>query len=206
MSNISKSKLSRIFPVLLVVLVVVFLIFVLVSIGRTIFSDTGKNNQPTGEVKVTPRDELLVTTQGRAIRMVVRGPIVADEDFRSYQIIITPTSRQLVIYKGYLGELIDKVELTNNEAAYAELVHALDKQRFGADEPFVAAKDDTRGVCASGTVSEFDIIKDDRSVYHVWTSTCSGSKGSLTANEANLRNLLLKQIPDNSKILAKFRS
>lgn len=202
----NKSKLSRIFPVLLVVLIVIFLIFILVSIGRKIFSDNSKTNRSVSEVRITPRDELLVTTQGRGVRLVVRGPIVADEDFRSYQITVTPTSRQMVVYKGYLGELVDKIDLANNEAAYAEFVHALDKQRFGADEPFVSAKDDTRGICATGTVSEFDILKDNASIYHVWTSTCGGSKGSLTTSEPNLRNLLLKQIPDNSKILAKFRS
>lgn len=198
----NKNKASKIFPIILIVLIVVFTIFVLVSIGRAIFKDNGSSSSPS---RYVPRNDLLTTSSDRSLRMVLRGPIVADENFRSYQIIISPKARMMTVYKGYLGEVLETLTLGNNETAYTEFVHALDKVGFGRSQALSGAADDTRGVCATGTMSEFDIKKDDQSLYHVWTSTCSGSKGSLGINESNLRNMFLKQVPDSAKVLNKHR-
>jgi len=35
------------------------------------------------------------------VSLSVRGPIVADEDFRSYEIVISPNMRELSVYEGY---------------------------------------------------------------------------------------------------------
>lgn len=202
----NKKKIARFFPVLIVILVVVFTIFVLVSLGRSIFNGLNSGNNQSNQTQArTFRDDLLMTEPGYSVRMIVRGAIVADENFRSYQITVSPTARQMVVYKGYLGEVIEKVDLPNNSSAYTEFVYALDKQSLANFRPLETSQDDVRGVCAIGTVTEFDIEKDGKSTYHVWTSSCSGSKGSLTAGEQNLRNLFLKQIPDNNKLLSKFR-
>ncbi len=200
--SMNKNKVSKIFPIILVILVVVFVIFVLVSIGRAIFgSDDDGNKQTTSQVSA--RDLLLSTTADRSVTMTVRGQIVANEDFRSYQVTISPSVRKMVVYKGYLSEAIDTINLDNNVPAYEEFVYALDKAALGQTKAFTGEADNVRGICATGSVTEFDVNKNGESEYHVWTSTCSGSKGSLGANEPQLRSLFLKQIPNYQELADK---
>ncbi|MGI6612241.1 MAG: hypothetical protein ACOX0Z_01535 [Candidatus Nanosyncoccaceae bacterium] len=201
----NKSKVSRIFPIILIILIVTFAIFVLVAVGKKIFKSDGKTSDKQAAVsQASPRDELLTTTTDRAVRATVRGQIVADEDFRSYQITITPSERRMVVFKSYLSEQVESISLDNNVPAYTEFVYALSKAGLGRSKPFPAELDNVSGICASGTLFEFDILRDGESVYHVWTSDCGGSKGSLGVSASNLRDLFLKQIPDNKKLLSTY--
>lgn len=200
----NKNKVSKIFPIILIILIVVFAIFVLVSVGKALFKASDKKSEGQSLSQATPRDELLNTSTDHAVRVTVRGQIVANENFRSYQVLITPSERKMTVYKSYLSERIDAVSLSNNVPAYTEFVYALDKAGFGRSKPFSAESDNVRGVCASGTLVEFDILKNGESIYHVWTSTCGGSKGSLGVPESSLRDLFLKQIPDNARLLSTY--
>ncbi len=201
----NKNKVSKIFPVILIILIVVFAIFVLVAVGKKIFKADDKSSSGQSISQVSPRDELLTATTDRAVRVTVRGQIVADENFRSYQVTIAPGERRMAVFKSYLSEQVDAISLDNNVPAYTEFVYALDRAGLALGKPFPVEQDNVRGVCASGTLVEFDILKNGESIYHVWTSTCGGSKGSLgRASESTLRDLFLKQIPDNSKLLSTY--
>lgn len=197
----NRDKVNKILPVVLIILVVIIAVLAIVSLGKVILRSS--NGSKTKVVDVS-RETLLNTSLSHAVRMTVRGPIVADENFRSYQVVITPEKRTLTSYKGYLDEKIDGVTLDNNVKAYEELVYSLDKANYTKGVAFAEDKDDTRGICATGVVTEFDVLKDNQSVKHLWTSTCKGSPGSLKAYEPQLRALFLKQIPDSGKLLPKF--
>src|SRR5690606_34333620 len=84
-------------------------------------------NADTAQTIDTSRQDLLNTSVNRSVSMTVRGPIVADEDFRSYQIVISPDSRQFRAFTGYLDVITDSETLPNNTAAYDQFVNALDK-------------------------------------------------------------------------------
>src|SRR5690606_5138366 len=107
----------------------------------------------------TNRQALLDTTAGSAVSMTVRGPIVADENFRSYTIVVTPNSRDMKTYTGYLGTVLKHEKLGNNTAAYDEFVHALDKANMSAGKQLSDEKNDVRGICATGRVFEFATLK-----------------------------------------------
>ncbi len=194
-----KSKFSRIIPIILITLLILIAIFALVTIGKAIFKKGGGNQKDTQIAEA----QLLKTDANHAVRMIVRGPIVANENFRSYQVVIKPNQRQFGIYKGYLDHYVTGEKLGNNTKAYEEFVYALDKANLDAGKPFSGAKDDIRGICAGGTVTEFDILKDGESVKHLWTSTCKGSVGSLRANVRQVKGLFLRQIPNIDQILYK---
>lgn len=136
--------------------------------------------------------------------MTVRGPIVADENHNSYRITITPSSRNLATYQGYLGAQIDAVTLGNNVAAYREFVNALDKANLPVGTQFEAENDSTLGICATGRVYEYEIINGDSTVKRLWTSTCKGSPGSLKASADQLTNLFVNQIPDARTLLREI--
>lgn len=198
----SRYSQNRFLPILLTVIIMIIAVVALVSLARAIFF-SGSNPAQIEQLD-TSRAALLSTDTERSVRMTVRGPIVADENFNSYRTIITPSSRTLVTYNGYLDRTIDRVTLTNNVSAYEEFVHALDKADLPVGTQFEAERDDTRGICATGRVYEYEIIKGDSVVKRLWTSTCKGSPGSLRASAEQLTNLFTAQIPDAREPLRKI--
>ena len=121
-----KSKLIRIAPILLIIAIAILAITAIVSIGRMMLG--GGSNQPAQKTEEQEASivELLKNEVGRSVKMTVRGPIVANEDARSYTVEISNSQRSLKTYKGYTAEVIDDVKLDNNSAAYDELVYESD--------------------------------------------------------------------------------
>lgn len=179
-------------------------IVALVSLARAIFFSGNRSSDSAQQVDVS-RESLLNTSEGHRVQMTIRGPIVADETFNSYRIAVTPSSRSLVTYNGYLGIQLDEIRLGNNIPSYEEFVYALDKANLAAGTQFPEDKDDTRGICATGRIYEYEIISSGETVKRLWTSTCKGSPGSLQASADQLTNLFTVQIPDSRQVLSKIR-
>jgi hypothetical protein len=194
-------RTSRIIPVVLVVVIIIIAIASLVSLARVVFSPSSSTS--TTQVDVS-RDALLNTTANHSVTMTVRGPIVADEAFHSYKIDIAPNNRHLVTYTGYLDTVVDQISLGNNVASYTEFVNALDKANLTKGKQLTADKNDTSGVCATGDVYAFTVYDGSTDVKDLWTSTCSGSKGSLDASVAQLTSLFTKQVPNADTLIKKI--
>lgn len=195
---------SRIFPIALVLIVAAVLIASLVSLTRAVFFNNDNSGTDDTSQVDSSRQALLNTEADRAVRMTVRGSIVADEQFRSYQITVTPSSRTLTTYTGYLDKKLDEVVLGNNIPAYEEFVYSLDKANLAKGNELTGDKNDTRGICATGLVYQFVTLKSDKNVKNLWTSTCRGSKGSLNANVEQLRTLFVGQIPSATELIRKI--
>ena len=122
-----RNSFSRFVPILLVIVITVVAVAAVIAIGRALF---GKNDsgQTTDQNVNVGQVALLSTDVGSAVRLTVRGPIVANENFRSYSITISPESREMTTYEGYLDKPIAQNRLDNNSKAYTELVYALDKR------------------------------------------------------------------------------
>lgn len=183
----------RILPLIIIILVVALVIAAIVSIGRVFFTSGNTSNAPesTDAVLTAVHD----TSGGRGVRWTVRGPIVADENFRSYQIQISETERTYTTYSGYLDQVINTKTYPNNERAYEQFVYALDKAGIGQTRN---AKDtDFRGVCATdGFAYVFDTLHGESADHTLWTTSCRGSQGSMSANVAQIHALFANQIPD----------
>ncbi|HEY8886461.1 MAG TPA: hypothetical protein VIM31_03115 [Candidatus Microsaccharimonas sp.] len=195
-------RTSRIIPVVLVVVIIIIAIASLVSLARVVFF-SGSSTSNTAQADVS-QAALLNTTVNHSVTMTVRGPIVADEAFHSYKIDISPNNRQVVTYTGYLDTVVDQVSLGNNVASYTEFVNALDKANLTKGKQLTADKNDTSGVCATGDVYTFTIYDGTTDVKDLWTSTCSGSKGSLDASVTQLTSLFVKQIPSADALIKKI--
>jgi hypothetical protein len=196
-----KSSSSRVVPIVLILIVVAIAIAVLVSVGRAIFG--GNSGQDTSKVDLGS-ESLLNTAVDRSTRMTVRGPLVADERFRSYQIAIDSSSRRLTTYSGYLDQTIESIQLGNNTRAYEELVYALSRANLMKGTELEGDKDDTRGICATGQVYEFEVLQGNSVIKRLWTSTCEGSPGSLEASVTQVQKLFTDQIPDAQTTLANI--
>lgn len=196
----NRNNMSRLVPIALVLIVIAIAIAALVSVGRALFS----GDSETSGVTDTSQKALVNTNADRAVSMIVRGPIVANEDFRSYQITVTPSDRTITTYQGYLGQQLGTDRLGNNTKAYEEFVYALDRANMMAGKvPVVNENNDTRGICATGKVYEFEILSSYQVEKSLWTSTCKGSAGSLKASVSQLQSLFLEQIPSAQQKLIK---
>jgi len=195
-----RNSISRFIPILLVIIITIVAVAAVIAIGRALFGDGSSNNtQPNPNIE-DAKTALLSTDVDRSVRLTVRGPIVANENFRSYSITITPDSREMITYEGYLDNQIDRKRLDNNTKAYMELVYALDKRKMMDGKDLTEEQNDLRGICASGKIYKFETIKNNSVVKSLWTSDCSGSKGSAQANVNEILDMFLKQIPDGKKM------
>jgi len=195
-------RTSRVLPIVLVIVIIIIAIASLVSLARVVFF-SGPSTDSAQTVDVS-RDALLNTSVDHSVKMTVRGPIVADEKFYSYQITVSPNERSLTTYNGYLGTVVDQTNLPNSIPAYEQFVFALDKADLSKGTELEGEKNDVRGVCATGRVTEFEIINGANTVKKLWTSTCKGSAGSLDASVQQLTGLFTTQIPDATALIRKI--
>jgi len=197
----ARLNISRIIPIVLVLIIVAVAIAALVSLTRAVFFSGSSQTASTIDVG---REALLDTKADRSVRMTVRGSIVADEEFRSYQITIAPANRSLTTYTGYLDKKVDQVILGNNTPAYEQFVYAADRANIMKGTELSGDKNDTRGICATGRVYQFEVLKADKVIKNLWTSTCRGSLGSLDANIDQLTNLFVVQLPTADVLIRKI--
>lgn len=192
---------TKILPFILVAGIIIIAIAAIVSVGRLIFS---ANTSTPAKTDIS-REELRDTSPGHSVSVTVRGPIVGDEDFRTYSIEVSPESRQLKTYQGYRDTVIDQKIVTNTAQAYEEFVYALDRAGLASGAELEGDRNDTRGICANGKLYEFSILKDGKSVKTLWTTTCRSAAGSLRASETILVPLFKDQIPDATKLTRKVQ-
>lgn len=201
MKRMYRGSGPKIFPIIVVVIVIALLIAALVTVGRMLFAGNSTTQVP--QVTSSIRNEVLDTGTTRGVRYTVRGPIVADEKFRSYQITVTPSSRVYVEYAGYLEREVRRETFANNMQAYEQFVYALDKADISVARD-VTGGDDMRGVCATnGYLYVFETLAGNTASKTLWTSTCGGSPGSMGAPVARVHALFRNQIPDFTPIFDK---
>ena len=198
----SKNSLSRFIPILLVIVIMIVAIAAVIAIGRALLGGGSSNDSTNTAVTDEGRTALLTVDTSRSVRLTVRGPIVSNESFRSYRVTISPEERDITTYEGYLEKVIETKKFDNNNRAYEELVHALDKRRMMDGRVLTEEQNDLRGICASGQIHQFDTLVNGETVRSLWTSDCDGSKGSATANVSEVINMFLNQIPEGRKIVS----
>lgn len=197
-----KGKSTRIFPIIIIILVIALALAVLVSIGRAIF---GGNSSSSGEQKIDDSQTALLDTSGGShVMMSVRGPIVSDETFRSYQVDISPSGRNITTFAGYSGKRIDSRQLGNTTTAYEEFVYALNRLNYMKGDALEGDENETRGICPTGRLYEFVVMRGDRVIKQLWTTSCGGSRGSFRTNVDQTQSLFLNQIPDSIRLASSI--
>lgn len=195
-----RNSFSRFVPILLVVVIIIVAVAAVITIGRSLLGGGSSDSPSQPDQTSVGRTALLSTDISRSIQLTVRGPIVASESHRSYRITISPESREMTTYEGYLGKVLDTKSFSNNSVAYTELVHALDKRRMMDGRELTEEQNDLRGICASRKLYEFETLASGETVVKLWTSDCDGSRGSALANVSEILDMFLKQIPDGRKM------
>ena len=191
-------KASKIIPIALIFVIVAIAIAGLVSLARAVFFSA--NTETTISQADITKEALLSTEPEHNVFVTVRGPLVSDEKFKTYKIHVNASVREVTTYKGYAEQQVDKLSLGNNVKAYEQFVFALYKANLIKGTELTGDRNDLRGICATGYVYNFEVLAHDKDARQLWTSTCSGSKGSLDANVEQLMTLFKNQIPGLSLI------
>lgn len=191
----------RFIPIILIVITVAFLIYAAVSIGRSLIFGNESSKSPENNQSQT---QLVSLNSSASVRMNVRGPIVATENFKGYSITIAPQSRQLTVYSGYNLNTLQQVSLGNIPSGYEQFVYALKNYKLAENSELTGDKNDTRGVCPTGILYEFAILDNNKSVKTLWTTTCANYRGSLKSNRTDIYNLFVNQIPNGSSIISTY--
>lgn len=195
----------RIFPIIIIVVIVAAVIAGLVTVGGYIFGGNGEDAEQQKSHAEIARDELLKVDVDRSVRMTIRGPIVGNESFRSWQVTVSPTQREYIVYKGYLEDVQTRKAFSNNTAAYDEFVHALDKAALTKAGKYTEEEaNDLRGICATGRIYQYEILSSGSVVNSFWTSTCKGSPGTFGASVEQVTNLFSGQIPERLEFNTQF--
>ncbi len=144
----ARYRSSRILPIILILVIAIIVIVAIVSLVRIVISSSTSTSTPAQTD--TSRTALLDTTPGHSVKVTVRGPIVANEDFHSYTIAVDPNIRTLTTYTGYTDTVVDNVSLGNDTASYEQFVYALDKADLEKGAQLTGDANDLRGRCATG--------------------------------------------------------
>lgn len=192
-----KGNRSRVFPIVVLIIIVAIVVIGFVAIGRMIFGGGQGQQAPSQQSQLD--SQLLATDSDRSVTMTVRGPIVGDEDFRSYEMTISPSGRSIFTWKGYdRSNAVDEKQLPNDTKAYTEFVNAL--AYAGFTKTAETQIEDTNGLCANGRVYTFSLASGANTTNTRWTTNC-GVKGTFEGNGPAVRELFIKQIPDASKMI-----
>lgn len=193
------SGARRVIPIVFILIVIAVAIAAMVSVGQSMFG----GDQPE-EVNQGKRS-LVNTSEDRSVRMIVRGPILADENYYSYTVTVKAASRTMTTYNGYLNRQIETKELPNSLPSYEQFVYALDRAKMMDAKEFSGDEDDIRGLCATGKLVKFETLRGTSVIKSLWTTTCRNAQGSLRTEYIALQNLFRTQIPDYSKMITKTR-
>ena len=192
---------SKILPAVLLAIIVIVAIVAVVAVGRSILN----RNSVEAPVDTFASQALLNTDADYSVRMTVRGPIMGEEDFYSYQVEVSPIGRRLTTYNGYQGQVIDDARFAGSTAAYTEFVHALNRANFTSEAMLTDEQNDTRGTCATGRLYSFEILRAQSVIKRLWTSSCRGVSGSFRGDASFVRDLFLDQIPNSNDLLKKIK-
>ena len=184
-------RTSRIFQTLiliaLIVLIVAAVVFGIrsaVTSGTTTSTDVGQS-------------ALLNTNAERSVRLTVNGPVVADENYRSYDIVVSPNFRTMTVYKGYTKTIIKRLRFNNNIPAYEQFVYTLSRSGFMNGDD--STNTDERGACPVGKIYEYETLQDSKTVKKLWTSTCG--RGNTKSTYKAVSKLFNEQIIGANSII-----
>lgn len=186
-------RTTRVIPIIFTILIVAGVLAALVSVVRMFILP--KSTSETSQTALSQKSLITVSAE-RSVKMTVRGPIVGEEDFRSYTIEVSPNKRTLSIYKGYQGKLIGSKVLENSSRGYGEFVYSLYNAGFMSNVPETDKEVEYRGLCSTKNLYTFEMLKSGKTESKLWTTSCSGTAGNLNTKLKPLVKLFNAQIPE----------
>lgn len=182
------SKVRWIVVITLFVLALLLVGWGLVSIANNLFRDNGSDSSIE-----EPSTSFSVQSTGVA-SYTLDGPIVANENQRSYTIAVSENTVTMKVYKSYGQVLINQTSHKNTAAAYETFLSALENAnvtalRRNASTEFAFSD---QGTCAMGRRYFVEL---DSAVLR-WSTSCSSKEGNAGFSMGPVTTLFQQQVPD----------
>jgi hypothetical protein len=178
------------------ILVISVMIIVLILVGWglfTIASNIFRGDQSQPETT----SETINQVESTAVASYkVEGPVVANEDHRSYTIVVSENVVTMKTFSNYDKTLIAEKNYTNTPAAYESFLSALSNANVTALARNTSTEFsfEDQGVCATGRKFFLEL---DTSLFR-WSTSCSNKQGNAGFNMAPVSSLFQRQVPDFS--------
>lgn len=166
---------------------------IVVVFGLRLFSPQAQVLPQANDVPISDYS----TNANAEVRLTILGPVVANENFRSGMITISPTSRSTTAYKTYNEEVIQTDVLGNNSEAFRQFMNALQVAGFGQRRRVGVA--DPGSSCPQGYRYIYELREGGRTVMETWATSCGGQRESFGGNAAQVNRLFRVQIPGLSQ-------
>lgn len=174
--------------------VVAFIVLVAVVVTRSISHTT----TPKKDAKTVVLTDYI--DKNSEVRYYLDGRINAAEDHRAIEIVVTPQTRTLTLYKGYDLNVLRQKTFANTPAAYDTFLHALQLQNFVKERTNVKITEE-KGVCPEGFRYTYTLRDGGDDVTKLWSSDCSSTPGTFAGAAAMIKELFQRQIPDYDKLV-----
>lgn len=174
-----------------IIVVVVIAILLLVAGGNIII---GLVSSPSDEESQKPT--VVLTNYANAnssVSFEIDGPIVGDEQHNAVRMTVSADERTLQIYEGYDGTVIDEQRFSNTLDAYRAFLSALAFEGFTAEKK--TNLDSVAGVCPDARRYISQVRANDQLIQELWTGSCRRGEGTLAADNTEIRDLFIEQIP-----------
>jgi Na+-transporting methylmalonyl-CoA/oxaloacetate decarboxylase gamma subunit len=175
------------------ILLLVLSIWGVTSVARRVIGTEDKTSETVKKVNLNDYNK-----GSSFVRVTVEGPIVASEKYRTYQIEVGQTFRDIKVMSGYEKKVIAEKHYTNDKKAYEAFLKALKFANFTAkNEDFGG---DQTGYCATGNRYVYELFDGGESLQHTWNTSCNNSTGNFSGSGPTVRSLFKKQIPDFTEV------
>lgn len=161
-----------------------------------LFGGHGPKKQPA---KTTP---VLMSLPDYAdttatVSMTTDGIVNGDELHRSIRVLVANNARELDIYQGYSGHVLNSQTFGNTLEAYTVFLKAINNTGFLAKNKTKFPTDE-RGQCPLGFRYILDLNQDNNDLSRTWSSSCD--TGTAGGDIQTLLQLFQDQIPDYSTL------
>lgn len=189
------SRLRWILVVAVALLALLLVGWGIFSIARGVFNDLSGSGEP--ETSQVGDSEVL---EAKSTRVIVEGPVVANENFSSYEIEVSQNVVSMRTFKTYRRILVSEKSYKNNKIAYDVFLSSLEKMGVTSRIRRTDTKDDyaEQGTCPTGQTHIFEIDDDLRR----WTTTCRGVDGTAGFSMSRVMSLFESQVPDFSELVS----
>jgi len=171
------------------VTVIIIIVLLVMSLGSV-----GKKSKP----KTTNNDLISYATKDSSVRMVVDGPVTANQDH--FKVVVTVSSKKTVYEQinGYDGKVIKSETFDNNLNSYTNFLSALQRASYmrGDKDPNHA---NYQGFCSLSNRYIFSLSQDNKLVQQFWTTDCGNPK-TYFGNFYLTYNLFQAQVPNYSDL------
>jgi len=188
---------SRLRWALVIITVVIALILVswgMFSIANGIFRGGSDSNSA-----LVAEAEAYDVNSAATARLMVDGPVVANQEHNSYIIEVSRNVVSMKVYKSYGQTLVAQKSYNNSEVSYQTFLSALDKLNVTSRIKGTTVDDDNaeQGVCPSGKRYILELDNDVRR----WSTSCSHKQGTATVTFSSVRTLFQKQVVDYRELV-----